>query len=252
MAAPAPAPAPTQYDSIARIYTDATESSLHNTYIERPAMRQLIGNVTGLDVLDLGCGTMILGSKLLEEGAASVTGVDGSSEMLHLASQRIKAEWKPRVSLAEHDLNRPLHLPDAKMYDLIVSSLALHYLEDWKPVLGSAHILLKPRGRFILSVHHPFADWVHHPESGSYHSGPTLLHEDWDVGEQGTIRISFYRRSLAEICRAFTDAGWIIQRIEESKPTEESKALFEAERWERVAEKPNFILFVLVKKEQYQ
>jgi len=208
-------------------------------------MLALIGDVSGLHILDLGCGTMILGSILLEAGAASFTGIDASGEMLRLASTRIKPEWKARVSLVEHDLNKPFLLPRGKAYDLVTSSLAFHYLENWQHVLTSALAHLKPGGRFIFSAHHPFSDWLNHPEVGSYHGGPTLLHEEWPAGGDKAINVSFYRRPLAMICKEIADAGWVIERIIEPKPTEEAKEIFDLERLKRVSRKPSFIIFVL-------
>ncbi|KZO93827.1 S-adenosyl-L-methionine-dependent methyltransferase [Calocera viscosa TUFC12733] len=238
--------APAQYDDFAGVYTESTLSSLHNAYIERPAVLDCIGEVKGLDILDLGCGTIVLGSKLLEAGAASFTGIDASAEMLRIAETRVKPEWKPHVSLVEHDLNKPFHLGE-KRYDLVTSSLALHYLASWQLVLKSALAHLKPGGRFVFSAHHPFADWLNHPEVGSYHGGPTLIYEEWKTASGEVINISFYRRSLMMMCKEIADSGWIIERIVEPRPTEESKAIFESARWERVASKPSFIIFALVK-----
>ncbi|KZT51691.1 S-adenosyl-L-methionine-dependent methyltransferase [Calocera cornea HHB12733] len=235
-----------QYDNFANVYTESTLLSLHNAYIERPAMLEYIGQVKDLDVLDLGCGTMVLGSKLLEAGAASFTGIDASAEMLNIAKTRIKQEWKSIVSLREGDLNEPFDFGGAE-FDIIASSLALHYLASWEPVLTSARGALKDNGRFVFSVHHPFADWLNHPEVGPYYGGPTLLHEEWKTAGKETIKLSFYRRPLEMICKEIADAGWKIDRIAEPRPTPESKAFFEPARWERASSKPSFIIFVLRK-----
>jgi len=208
-------------------------------------MLELIGDVKGLRILDLGCGTMILGSELLEAGAASFTGIDASAEMLSIAKTRVGPEWKAHVVLVEHDLNEPFCLADGNVFGLITSSLAFHYLESWQPVLISALTHLAPGGRFIFSAHHPFADWMNHPDVGTYHDGPTLLHEEWPGAGGNKINVSFYRRPLAMMCKEIADAGWVIERIVEPWPTEQSKEIFEREKWKRVSSKPSFIIFLL-------
>jgi SAM-dependent methyltransferase len=42
------------------------------------------------------------------------------------------------------------------MFDLMLSSLVIHYLADWEPTLREFHRVLAPRGRLVLSTHHPF------------------------------------------------------------------------------------------------
>ena len=72
---------PAVYDSMAEWFERQTESSFYNAHYDQPAVLDLAGDVSGLRIVDIGCGPGVYLSALLERGA-SVAGVDGSSEML--------------------------------------------------------------------------------------------------------------------------------------------------------------------------
>ena len=63
------------------------------------------------------------------------------------------------------ELGRPLPFPD-DTFDDVTASLVLHYLEDWGPALAELRRVLKPGGRLIVSVDHPFATNLWHREAG--------------------------------------------------------------------------------------
>ena len=52
-----------------------------NNNIERPILFELLGEVKGKSILDLGCGDAKFGIELLEKGAEKYTGVEGSKRM---------------------------------------------------------------------------------------------------------------------------------------------------------------------------
>jgi ubiquinone/menaquinone biosynthesis C-methylase UbiE len=147
------------YDRIAKAYSAENESSLLNAYYERPAMLRLAGHVTGRRILDAGCGSGPLLAALRAQGAA-VAGFDGSAAMIELARRRLGDD----VDLHVADLDAPLPFPDAQ-FDDIVASLVLHYVEDWATTLAELRRLLRPGGRLIASVNHPFVHKMTHPET---------------------------------------------------------------------------------------
>lgn len=70
------------YDALADQYAETVRSNPYNAHLEFPATTALIPDIEGKRVLDAGCGTGVYTEWLLEEGAESVVGVDGSEEML--------------------------------------------------------------------------------------------------------------------------------------------------------------------------
>ena len=218
-------PAPTSdYDSIAEGYSTENENSLMNAYYERPAMLGLAGDVTGRRILDAGCGSGPLAAALRDRGAV-VTGVDASAGMLELARRRLGAD----VDLRVVDLADPLPFPDDS-FDDVVASLVLHYLRDWGPTLTELRRVLKPGGRLIVSVDHPFAVNTMHRRAGSKpdYFATYDWTEEWTLGGR-TTRLTFWNRPLHAMTDAFTAAGFRIDVISEPPPAPEARDLFPEE-----------------------
>jgi tRNA (cmo5U34)-methyltransferase len=103
-------------------------------------------------VLDLGCGDGRLLALVLESRPeAGGVAVDFSPPMLQRARERFAGVRG--VELREHDLALPL--PDLGSFDLVVSSLAIHHLEDARKreLYGEVFGLLEPGGRFSNLEH---------------------------------------------------------------------------------------------------
>jgi ubiquinone/menaquinone biosynthesis C-methylase UbiE len=147
------------YDSFAEGYTASNETSFVNAYYERPAMLALAGDVAGRRILDAGCGSGPLFAALRNRGAV-VTGIDKSAGMLEQARRRLGNDANLQVA----ELGSPLPFPDGT-FDDVTASLVLHYLEDWEPALAELRRVLKPGGRLIVSVNHPFRENLWHREA---------------------------------------------------------------------------------------
>ena len=80
-----------QYDAIADQYRRSKTSPLR-TYIESYTFLHLLGDISGLRVLDLACGEGFYTRKLKALGAARVVGVDQSAGMIRLAEQQEAAD----------------------------------------------------------------------------------------------------------------------------------------------------------------
>ncbi|MFI7135519.1 class I SAM-dependent methyltransferase [Nonomuraea sp. NPDC050153] len=92
-------------------------------------------------------------SAALRDRGAVVTGVDASAGMLAVARRRLGDD----ADLHVVDLRDPLPFADGS-FDDVVASLVLHYLEDWGPTLAEMRRVLRPGGRLIASVNHPFVE----------------------------------------------------------------------------------------------
>jgi SAM-dependent methyltransferase len=200
------------YDGFAEGYTAVNENNLVHAYYERPAMLALAGGVAGRRILDAGCGAGALLASLRERGAI-VTGIDKSAGMLELAQRRLGDVADLRVA----ELGSPLPFPDGT-FDDVTASLVLHYLEDWGPALAEIRRVLKPGGRLIVSVNHPFAESPWHPGAGpkpDYFATYSYTVE-WTAGGRSAL-LRFWNRPLHAMTDAFSAASFRISVI--SEPT---------------------------------
>jgi ubiquinone/menaquinone biosynthesis C-methylase UbiE len=117
--------------------------------LEEPVVREAVGAVRGLQVLDLGCGTG-RHSLWMAAAGATVTGIDFSAGMLAEAQRKPGAD---AIRFVIHDLNLPL--PLSAEFDLVVSGLVLEHLWNLDGFFAEAHRVLKPHGRAVISAMHP-------------------------------------------------------------------------------------------------
>jgi len=135
------------YDRWAAIY-DGEDNPL--VLLEEQHLIPLLGDVRGLDVVDLGCGTGRHAVRFAAAGAR-VTAVDFSDGMV--AKARRKPGWD-RVRFVAHDLTRPLPFAD-QSFDRVVSCLVLDHIADLAAFFSECRRVCRGDGFVLVSVFHP-------------------------------------------------------------------------------------------------
>jgi SAM-dependent methyltransferase len=107
-----------------------------------------LGDLHGAQVLDVGCGHGWLAHAMLAAGA-TVTGIDGSTEMLANARQLC-----PQTEFIEWDLARGLP-PLAGPFDRILANMVMMDLPDISALLKAVRQALPATGKFIFTLPHP-------------------------------------------------------------------------------------------------
>jgi malonyl-CoA O-methyltransferase len=120
------------------------------THMEAPVVRELLGDVAGRRILDVGCGTGRHALALAAAGAR-VTGVDFSEGMLAEARKKPGAE---AVELIAHDLTAPLPFPDAS-FDRVINCLVVEHIADLDRLLGEMRRVCRRDGFAVLTAMHP-------------------------------------------------------------------------------------------------
>jgi ubiquinone/menaquinone biosynthesis C-methylase UbiE len=168
--------------------------------IEEPVVWALLDPVPPGLALDAACGTGRHALHLAELGH-EVTGCDYTPEMLHRARGAV-----PSAELLEADL-RALPLPTAT-FDLVVCGLALAHVAELDQAVIELGRVLKPGGRLVLSVLHPFQAYL----------GWHAPFEDAQ-GERGFVRE--HPHTHADYLRALIAAGLRITECVESPLSED-------------------------------
>lgn len=120
------------YTTYAKQYDVAAQDNLYNAHFERPNTFELIGDVTGKRVLDLGCGSGIYAQLLLARGASSVTCIDAAQEMIDIVKGKLGD------SVTAYAQNLALGLPEERdaQYDLVICPLMVHYICSAPPKMS--------------------------------------------------------------------------------------------------------------------
>lgn len=199
-----------------------------NDVVETPTLISMLSSLEGKRVLDLGCGFGANCKRFVELGASEVVGIDISRNMLN-AAERDNSDVK--ITYIRHDLN---HLNDIKdklgIFDVVVSSLAMHYIDDFNQLANCVYDLLSLEGMFIFSQEHPIftapeetAEWLE-DEDGMIEG--FVLKNYPDSGKRKVFWIvdgfEKYHRTFSEIINALIKSGFIIEEVLEPVPDETS------------------------------
>jgi ubiquinone/menaquinone biosynthesis C-methylase UbiE len=219
-----------------------------NEMVEQLAMLSLLPDVKDMSVLDLGCGTGDLARRIKALGARQVTGIDISANMLEIARQ----DNPQGITFEERAIEDLKYKPQT--FDLVVSSLALHYVADLGEVTWKIYEWLKPSGTFLFSIEHPVLTssqgihrgWVK-DQVGNKLCWPVDSYSEEGIREshwfvEGVIK---YHRTLSTILNSLIDAGFTIKKLQEPKATEADEAAWP--ELKEAARRPPFLIVKAVK-----
>lgn len=234
---------PTNYDSIADIYTAQVDNELSwNNLYERPYMLSIFDNFENKDILDVGCGTGFYSFHALKQNA-NVIAIDASQNMLNYVKKKDKSK---KIKLFKADLRNGLPFIESNSQDFIICSLVLHYIENWETIINDFYRVLKNNGKLYISTHHPFTDFLYLKKESYF--AKYFVEDTW--GSKGKpFIVHYYTRSLTDILKPFLNSRFNITTIEEPLPTLKCKELA-PDIYLRLLEKPAFIFFTLEKKWQ--
>ncbi len=222
---------PTDYDAIAERYAAGIDERPWNALYERPATLALLPKVARKDVLDAGCGPGWYADWLARKGA-HVVAVDRSAHMVALAGERLRA----RCRVIQGNVSDLRDVVPDQAFDVILSSLVLHYLADLSQTFIEWARILRPSGTLVFSTHHPV-------QQGSLldpgYLRAELIEEEWGwLGE----KMRYYRRPLRDLTEPLAAAGFVIERISEPTPSKALQAK-DPEGFEQLSRLPAFIFF---------
>ncbi len=193
----------TNYDPIAEQYQRSKQQPWR-AHIEAFTLLELIGDPTGLTVLDVACGEGFYTRMLKQRGAGRVTGVDLSRGMIELAQQQ---ETKHRQGI-EYLVADARRFDPPEKYDLVVAAYLLNYAQnrdELQAMCDGIARCLKPGGRFVTVNSSPLLNFPAAPSFRPY-GFETRVSGDWREG--APITWTFYLSdSVFRIENYFLDAA---------------------------------------------
>jgi SAM-dependent methyltransferase len=135
------------YDLWAAIYDEEGNPLIA---IEEPRVDQLLGDVRGLSVADIGCGTGRHAIRLASAGA-TVQAIDFSAGMLERAKNKAKGL---KITFRVHDLAERLPFAD-ESFDRVICGLVVDHIADLVGLFREMGRICHPSGFVIVSVMHP-------------------------------------------------------------------------------------------------
>ena len=243
-----------------------------NVLFEMPALFSMLPDLHGKTVLDLGCGFGEHCMHFVNQGAAKVVGVDISEKMLKVARKENNA---PNIVYLRMAMEHISELDE--YFDLVVSSLAFHYVEDFEQLIKDCYDLLKPGGVLLFSQEHPLASCYGLVKSATDKSDVARQSADtqqldggaqepelasrWTKDENGkklyvnlanyavegerestwfVDGVKKYHRTFSTIVNTLAGAGFILEQMIEPTPTEEILAKYPEQA--DLFHKPDFLI----------
>jgi 2-polyprenyl-3-methyl-5-hydroxy-6-metoxy-1,4-benzoquinol methylase len=167
---------------------------------------QVVGDVSGLTVLDAGCGEGYL-SRILVTRGAHVIGIDISPRLVEIARAK---DPEGNITYKVADLSQPLPTYQGH-FDLIASFFVFNDVSDYRGFLTTLGSVLKRAGRLVLFMNNPYSLVVRgHITDYFAASGQAFPYRG--MTEEG-VKVHFYHRTLEEYLDASISAGFQLKRL---------------------------------------
>lgn len=210
---------------------------VYRDYFNTPAFFTMLPNVDGLSGLDIGCGEGH-NTRLLVKRGARMTAIDIAEVFIGHARQ---AEADDRLGI-DYRVASAVELPFAEAtFDFATGFMSLMDVPETDRVLAEAYRVLKPRGFLQFSISHPCFDTPHRRNlRDSTHRTYAIEVGDYFLGREGEIdewlfkaappevkhglrkfRIPRFSRTLSQWLNLVIERGFLLERIEEPRPSDE-------------------------------
>jgi 2-polyprenyl-3-methyl-5-hydroxy-6-metoxy-1,4-benzoquinol methylase len=222
------------WDKLAEKWNSFTldRGDLNRQHIIDPAIFHMLGSVSGLSILDAGCGNGYL-CRLLAKRGAKMVGVDISKRFIEIAKQKEK-EAPLGIRYYSGTLSN-LEMLNSKSFDMVISNLALMDVLNLGKAMMEINRVLKENGRLIFSILHPCFSispvhgWVRVPPDSQ-------RKEDWiywkvDRYFDRSVQVWQYldwpfiysfHRPLSDYVKMLVKNSFVITNFEEPMPSEQA------------------------------
>jgi malonyl-CoA O-methyltransferase len=186
--------------------------------LEEKHFPEILGEVRGLRIADIGCGTGRHAARLAVSGAR-VIAIDFSAGMIRKAREKFGAS---EVAFAVADISRTLPMDD-RSFDRVICCLVLDHIHDVASLFRELKRICKVDGFIAISVMHPammlreVQAQFHDPATGATvrpRSAPNQVSDYVNAATAAGLRIDHMSEHVvdAEVARDYPRAmkylGW--------------------------------------------
>ena len=145
--------------------------------IQNPYLRIIDANVkAGQSILDVGCGTGLISNLLaLRYPTSNVTSVDFSNG-IDYAIEFAEQHKLTNIQFNKIDFTQ---WPTDKQFDVVICQGVLHHMPNWDNAILQLKRLVKPSGKLILGLYHPWGKLLKKYININY--GSEVLYKDQEL-----------------------------------------------------------------------
>ncbi|MDD3607195.1 MAG: class I SAM-dependent methyltransferase [Candidatus Moranbacteria bacterium] len=195
-----------------------TETAHYGPFSPDEKELNLLGNVKGKKILELGCGGGQCSIAFARQGAFC-TGIDFSEKQLALANE-LTRKAKVGVNFIKGDI-QDFKLKDGEKFDIVFSSFALQFVPNLDKCFENVNKYLKKGGVFVFSLDHPFYAILSSDgrlESSYYKTGKYTEVTTAEVfggkrKSDNKYKFTFYKRKVSDIFSSLINTGFDVERI---------------------------------------
>ena len=214
-----------------------------NNLFEIPALFSMMPDLKDKTILDLGCGFGEHCKRFVESGAKKVIGIDISEKMLEIANQENADSKITYINMPMENISQL-----NEKFDIVVSSLAFHYVEDFSGVVKNIYDMLNENGIFLFSQENPLCTCFSGGNRWTKDENGNKLYINLsNYGIEGERESSWfvdnvkkYHRTFSTIINTLIETGFKIEKMIEPLPTED--LLKKYPEYKDLFHKPDFLL----------
>jgi len=185
------------------------KGNVYHSIYTVPVLLKLLGNLKGKKVLDLACGQGYF-SELMEKMGAKVVGVDYSSELIKIASNRgLKTKFHVGSSSDMKFLKN-------KSFDIVLCNFALHDIKDLPGTMKEVSRVLKKGGKFIWVISHPAFKTAYVKngiENGKYFKKIYGYMKEKTCSNEISSDIEYYHRPIGRYLEEMFKNGFVVSNF---------------------------------------
>lgn len=239
------------WSNLGREWFELAQTGESRIYFIMPYMMELLGDVQGKSILDLGCGEGGYSRELAKRNA-DVTAIDCSKCCIDYSIEQAKINDFTIQHFVRN--SNDLYGINNCTFDIVLCSMMLMDCEDFEGTIKEVVRVLKPSGKLFASVLHPCFNGNYNDGIGRQGEGINrqvvvknyFSPSQWEAPlPNGKTSVIWRHRTLEEYIKVFVQNGLTIVDLNEPQPTKAQAEISTAIAW--LQKIPLFLFWELIK-----